>query len=300
MRAIDELADADDPAWPRLHEMVTASSVPAKLLPVDRDEGRRCLLQMQVTARSMLGAFVLNTGGLLLDDGWLRVFGGGSAVAGGLPSLGQVNGFPTVFDAAWNPVVGLVVGHDVVGGVFALNGHDPSASGRPGAPGQMIYFAPAHARVGGAGGRPLRVGLLAALGQPGDVLCRAALARLARGGRRPGPLTGDCRLSVPVVQGGPFGSRCHESAAGADARSARGGSRFRRAAGAGRSRRPRRGVSLPRIRTGLHGFTSGRHVSLARPPGAVGAPGGATPLSLVQPGIRRHRVPYLPCPATGR
>ncbi|MFJ6718714.1 DUF2625 family protein [Streptomyces sp. NPDC091259] len=142
MRAIDELADADGPAWPRLHEMVTASSVPAKLLPVDRDEGRRCLLQMQVTARSMLGAFVLNTGGLLLDDGWLRVFGGGSAVAGGLPSLGQVNGFPTVFDAAWNPVVGLVVGHDVVGGVFALNGHDPSASGRPGAPGQMIYFAP--------------------------------------------------------------------------------------------------------------------------------------------------------------
>ncbi|MFF4389195.1 DUF2625 family protein [Streptomyces sp. NPDC001552] len=142
MRGIDELADVDDPAWPGLQEMLTEGSVPAQVLPVDFDEGRRCLVQMQVTARSTLGALVLNTGGLLLDDGWVRVFGGGSAVDGGLPSLGQVNGFPPAFDPAWKPGTALVVGHDVVGGVFALNGHDPAASGRPGAPGQMTYFAP--------------------------------------------------------------------------------------------------------------------------------------------------------------
>ncbi|MFD7911077.1 DUF2625 family protein [Streptomyces sp. NPDC059752] len=142
MRGIDELADVDDPAWPGLQDMLTEASLPAQVLPVDFDEGRRCLVQMQVTARSTLGALALNTGGLLLDDGWVRVFGGGSSVDGGLPSLGQVNGFPTAFDPAWNPGTALVVGHDVVGGVFALNGHDPAASGRPGAPGQMTYFAP--------------------------------------------------------------------------------------------------------------------------------------------------------------
>nr|WSX74382.1 DUF2625 domain-containing protein [Streptomyces sp. NBC_00899] len=97
---------------------------------------------LQVTARSTLGALVLNTGGLLVDDGWVRVFGGGSAVGGSLPSMGQVNGFPAAFDPAWHPAAGLVVGHDVVGGVFTLNGHDPAAVGRPGAPGQMTYFAP--------------------------------------------------------------------------------------------------------------------------------------------------------------
>ncbi|GAA3386965.1 DUF2625 domain-containing protein [Streptomyces roseoviridis] len=134
----------DDPAWPELKRAVRESSVRVRVLPGDIDEGRRCLLQMQVSARSMLGALVLNTGGLLVDDGWLRVFGGGSRTVseGRLPSLAQVNRFPTDFDPGWLPATGLVVAHDVVGGVFALNGADPAAAGRPGAPGQMTYFAP--------------------------------------------------------------------------------------------------------------------------------------------------------------
>ncbi|TXS48224.1 DUF2625 family protein [Streptomyces sp. t39] len=142
MRGIDELADVDDPAWPELQEMVAASSVHVQVLPADVGEGRRSLLQMQVGARSMLGALALNTGGLLVDHGWVRVFGGGSAAQRGLPSLARVNRFPTVFDPVWHPAAGLVVGLDVVGGVFALNAGDPAAAGRPGAPGQMTYFAP--------------------------------------------------------------------------------------------------------------------------------------------------------------
>ncbi|MFE2553754.1 DUF2625 domain-containing protein [Streptomyces sp. NPDC059355] len=143
MRGIDELVNVDDPAWPELQGMFMASSVPVHVLPGDTNEGRRCLLQMQVTGRSVLGALALHTGGLLVDNGWLRVFGGGSgSVADGrLPSLAEVNRFPTDFDPGWHPVTGLVVGHDIVGGVFALNA-GPAAAGRPGAPGQMTYFAP--------------------------------------------------------------------------------------------------------------------------------------------------------------
>ncbi|MFC8583687.1 DUF2625 domain-containing protein [Streptomyces sp. NPDC057217] len=144
MRGIDELVKVDDPVWPELQEVLRTSSVPVQVLPGDINEGRRCLLQMQVTGRSVLGALALHTGGLLVDNGWLRVFGGGSgSVADGqLLSLAQVNRFPTAFDPHWLPATGLVVGHDIVGGVFALNGGDPTAAGRPGAPGQMTYFAP--------------------------------------------------------------------------------------------------------------------------------------------------------------
>ncbi|MFD9575345.1 DUF2625 domain-containing protein [Streptomyces sp. NPDC059982] len=144
MRGIEELVKVDDPAWPELQEVLRTSSVPVQVLPGDINEGRRCLLQMQVTGRSVLGAMALHTGGLLVDNGWLRVFGGGSgSVADGqLLSLAQVNRFPTAFDPYWLPATGLVVGHDIVGGVFALNGGDPTAAGRPGAPGQMTYFAP--------------------------------------------------------------------------------------------------------------------------------------------------------------
>lgn len=142
MREIDELANVDDPAWPALREAVASSAVPVHVLPAVPEEGRRCLLQMQVTAGSMLGALALNSGGLVLDEGWVRVFGGGSDASGGLPGLAQVNRFPATFDPAWHPATGLVVGQDALGGVFALNGHDPAAADRPGVPGQMIYFAP--------------------------------------------------------------------------------------------------------------------------------------------------------------
>lgn len=143
MRGLDELTEVDDPVWPELREIFAAATEPPAVLPADDGEARRCLLQMQVTARSTLGGLTLNTGGLLLDGGWLRVFGGGAGPEnGGLPSLGRVNAFPAAFDPAWHPATGLVVGHDVLGGVFALGGHDPAAAGRPGAPGQMSYFAP--------------------------------------------------------------------------------------------------------------------------------------------------------------
>lgn len=141
MREIDELVQVADPAWPELQQAFAGSAVPVRVLPADLDEGRRCLHRLQVTARSVLGALTLHCGGLVLDDGWLRVYGAGSA-GGGLPSLGRVNGFPEEPAPHWHPAAGLVVGHDVLGGVFCLNGHDPAGNGRPGAPGQMTYFAP--------------------------------------------------------------------------------------------------------------------------------------------------------------
>src|SRR5215472_1320569 len=143
MRGIDELTNVDQPAWPQLQALFAASAVPLKVLPAEPNEARRTLVQLQVTTRSALGALALNSGGLIVDGGWVRVFGGGPARDGdALPGLAQVNSFPDVFDASWHPAAGLVVGHDVLGGVFALNGHDPAAAGRPGAPGQMTYFAP--------------------------------------------------------------------------------------------------------------------------------------------------------------
>ncbi len=80
---------------------------------------------------------------MLVDGGWVRVYGGaGTGAADGLPGLAAVNGFPAEFHAAWVPEAGLVLAHDVLGGTFALNGHDPASAGRPGSPGEVVYFAP--------------------------------------------------------------------------------------------------------------------------------------------------------------
>ncbi|MCE0444636.1 DUF2625 domain-containing protein [Streptomyces tricolor] len=140
MREFDELADVADPGLAGAATGVRRGAVPVRVLPADADEGRRCLLQLQVTTRSVLGALTLHCGGLVLDDGWLRVYGAGRAAEGFEPRPGQrVSG---EFDPHWHPAAGLVVGHDVLGGVFCLNGRDPAGSGRPGAPGQLTYFAP--------------------------------------------------------------------------------------------------------------------------------------------------------------
>ncbi|MEU5324011.1 DUF2625 family protein [Streptomyces sp. NPDC021056] len=51
--------------------------------PIRQGSGQGSIHQLQVTARSYLGALVLQCGGLLVDDGWLRVFG--SPVGGAAP-----------------------------------------------------------------------------------------------------------------------------------------------------------------------------------------------------------------------
>ncbi|MBT2233931.1 DUF2625 family protein [Nonomuraea sp. NEAU-A123] len=143
MRELSELNDGDDPAWPGLQEEFATTSVPLKVLPGDPEQGRSCLSQLQVSVESYLGALALHSGGLILDGGWLRVFGGSTMTgADALPSLAQVNCFPAAFDPGWRPADGLIVAQDILGGVFALNGHDAAKAGRPGTPGQVIYFAP--------------------------------------------------------------------------------------------------------------------------------------------------------------
>ncbi|MFG2310736.1 DUF2625 family protein [Streptomyces sp. NPDC048566] len=151
MRELSELTDVAEPAWPLLARALDTSGVSMEVLPVDPALGRATLQQLQVTARSWLGGMVLECGGVVLDSGWVRIYGSPAEDApaglpGGstdLPSLADVNDFPEHVDPAWRPAGGgLVVGHDVLGGVFALNGPDPEAAGRPGHPGEIVYFAP--------------------------------------------------------------------------------------------------------------------------------------------------------------
>lgn len=120
---------SDDPAW---SELATAASASGRVTILPRDEAaaRACLERLQVTTRSTLGALAHETGGLLIDDGWLRVLGCGH------PQLRRALG-------TWNEQLGipvsdyLLIADDVVGGAFAING------GGLGTPiGNVFYFAP--------------------------------------------------------------------------------------------------------------------------------------------------------------
>ncbi len=77
-----------------------------------------------------------NVGALRIDDGWVRVLGGGTVDQ--RADLAEWNGLND--QSLFAKSVGFfVVGFDVMGGVFALDG---GAFGGPQANGRVFYFAP--------------------------------------------------------------------------------------------------------------------------------------------------------------
>lgn len=137
----EALAAVADPAWPAILELVRAAPG-AYALAVSRDQGLRTLEALQVTARSALGALALNCGGIIAGHGWFRLLGGGGD---GLPSLATANGLRPGVGGAPPPM--LLVGYDVLGGRFAVDG-----GGLGIAPGEVCYFGPDTLEWEGLGG----------------------------------------------------------------------------------------------------------------------------------------------------
>ena len=98
-------------AW---REWAATSQRRVEVLPPLR--GAATMAALEVDAASTLGAIALETGGILVDDAWLRLLGGGSDR---LPSLAEWAGL--VGDPFVEPVDrGLCVAADAVGGFFVL------------------------------------------------------------------------------------------------------------------------------------------------------------------------------------
>jgi hypothetical protein len=133
-RSLAELVNATEPAIALVRDWVSKASNRVELLTCERAAGERALLALQVTTRSPMGAIAYETGGLLVDGGWLRVLGAGCAR---LPrALDEWN--HAALDVREHRLPGAcIVGDDVVGGFFALNG-DAFAGGA----GNVFYLAP--------------------------------------------------------------------------------------------------------------------------------------------------------------
>lgn len=122
-RPLDQLVDRDDPAMPQIAAWSRSAARPVEILPAA--DGAANLVALQVTTRSTLGAVAYETGGIRIDDGWLRVLGGGSAkLERSLASWNRIGGEPRLPGA-------LLVADDAIGGFFAMR-----------STGELSYFAP--------------------------------------------------------------------------------------------------------------------------------------------------------------
>jgi len=134
MRALEELINKEDPGWPVIQEWIEKAKNKVEILPCERSKAEQTLLHTQVTTRSLMGAVIYETGGLLIDNGWIRILGSGSGKM--KRSLDEWNKGKT-FSEYGEPAPYLLVADDVIGGFYAING---GFFGKD--MGSIYYFAP--------------------------------------------------------------------------------------------------------------------------------------------------------------
>lgn len=134
MRPINELIDQKDSGWKLVKEWTDSAKNKIEILPADPQKAKDALYNTQVTTSSPMGAIVYKTGGILIDNGWIRILGSGSTkLSRSLPEWNKGKSFKEYGEA---PSFFLIA-DDALGGFYILNG---GALGED--LGKVYYFAP--------------------------------------------------------------------------------------------------------------------------------------------------------------
>lgn len=131
-RPLHELIERHEPGIDQINQWIREATNHVTVLEVARDAGERTLSGLQVTSRSPLGAMALETGGLMVDHGWLRLLGGGCS-----RQPRTLHEWNRPHPETQRLPGCCLVGDDVLGGFFAING-----DGLKGAPGHVFYCGP--------------------------------------------------------------------------------------------------------------------------------------------------------------
>lgn len=134
LRPVEQLINTQQPGWPLVKGWIDSAKNKVEVLPCDSLKAKTALYQTQVTTRSPMGAVIFNTGGILVDNGWIRILASGcSRLNRSLPdwNLGKT------FEKVGETPAFLLVADDVIGGFFALNGGGLGKDG-----GNIYYLAP--------------------------------------------------------------------------------------------------------------------------------------------------------------
>ena len=135
MRTLEELINKEEPAWDLIQEWLQEAINTYEVLPRDAKPAETELLNAQITTRSPMGAILYETGGILINGGWIRLLGSGCERLD--RGMFQWNKGKT-FEDYGQPPAFLLVADDILGGFFAING---GAFGQDDL-GQIYYLAP--------------------------------------------------------------------------------------------------------------------------------------------------------------
>lgn len=136
MKPVNELINTKEPGWDLVKEWIKDGNNHIEILPKDSARAEQALYETQVTTRSPMGAIIYETGGLLVDHGWIRVLGSGHEKLD--RTLPAWNNGKSYMHSGEQPGF-LLIADDVVGGFFAINAGGIAAQEGIGS---IFYFAP--------------------------------------------------------------------------------------------------------------------------------------------------------------
>jgi len=135
MKPLDQLINKDEPAWASVQQWIKDATNKVEVLSKDPSRADEALFQAQVTTRSPMGAIVYETGGILIDHGWIRILGSGCKSLD--RSLMDWNKSKSFNKPGEQPSF-ILIADDVIGGFFAVNAGGLGKTGI----GKVFYFAP--------------------------------------------------------------------------------------------------------------------------------------------------------------
>ena len=118
MQSLDELINKTDPAWPLVQKWIDSAKNKIEVLAPDSTKAKEALYNAQVSTYSTLGAVIYNSGGIMVDNGWIRILGSGSAKLN--RSVPEWNKGKTIQEYGDKPTY-LLIADDAAGGFFAIN-----------------------------------------------------------------------------------------------------------------------------------------------------------------------------------
>lgn len=134
IKQLEELINNAEDAWTEIIETINNSFIKTEILSTTLDQGIQSLFEIQVTTRSYLGSIAYHCGGLVVNNGWLRILGAGNTQ---IPSVARINNLHLVNTEEFTPTYYVIFAYDVIGGVFAIDG-----GGIGIAQGNVCYLSP--------------------------------------------------------------------------------------------------------------------------------------------------------------
>ncbi len=117
MKPLNVLIDEQGSGWFKITTMVSHAKNKVEILEKDSAHANAALYQSQLSTNTMLGSLIYNSGGILVDEGWIRILGSGCKRLD--RSVPEWNKGKLSAERNDQPFY-LLVADDVLGGLFAI------------------------------------------------------------------------------------------------------------------------------------------------------------------------------------